>query len=207
MTKVYLIRHGFTDWMEKQILHGTSDRPLSDFGNRQADATAEFLKNVKFDRIYTSPLLRAKQTAEKIGRATGVDPIPVEDLKEEFYGILEGRRDWWPSVKTKPLIIPLYSYARITISTLTGEPFWKFKQRVVKTWDSLKKENPSGTIAVVAHSGVLRRILQYEFGGSRLSKNFGMTAASVSEIEVDGKGNARMVKVNQNAHLPGDNFI
>jgi broad specificity phosphatase PhoE len=207
MTKVYLIRHGYTDWMEKEILHGTSDRPLSDFGNRQADATAEFLKDVKFDRIYTSPLLRAKQTADKIGHTTGVDPTPVEDLKEEFYGVLEGRRDWWATVKTKPLIIPLYTYTRIIISTLTGEPFWKFKNRVITAWEAIKTDHPSGTIAVVAHSGVLRHILRHEFGGHRSSKKFGLTAASVSEIEVDGRGNAQIVKINQNTHLPGDNFL
>ncbi len=207
MTKVYLVRHGITDWMEKEILHGISDRPLSDTGSRQADATAEFLKEVKFDRIYTSPLLRAKQTAEKIGSKTGITPIPVEDLKEENYGIMEGKRDWWPTVKTKPFIIPFYSYTRIAISTLTGEPFWKFKQRIANVWESIKSENPTGTIAVVAHSGVLRHILRHEFGGSRMSKSFTMTAASVSEIEVDGKGNARVIKINQNAHLPGDNFL
>ena len=130
MTKVYLIRHGVTGWMEKEILHGISDQPLSDFGNQQADATAKFLQNVHFDRIYTSPLLRAKQTAEKIGQVVKVEPIPLEDLKEENYGVLEGRRDWWPTVKTKPFIIPFYSYTRIAISTLTGEPFWVFRKRI-----------------------------------------------------------------------------
>ncbi len=207
MTKVYLIRHGVTDWMEKQILHGISDRPLSDFGNQQADATAEFLKDVHFDRIYTSPLLRTRQTAEKIGRATGVEPIPIDDLKEENYGILEGGRDWWPTVKTKPLIVPFYQTTRITISTLTGEPFWAFRKRVERIWGTIKSENPSGTIAVVAHSGVLRHILRYEFGGSRSSKQYGLTTASVSELEVDGQGNAHIIKLNQNAHLPGDNFL
>lgn len=207
MTRVYLIRHGYTDWMEKEILHGTSDRPLSDFGNQQAEATAVFLKDVRFDRIYTSPLLRAKQTAEKIGRAVGVDLTPVEDLKEKFYGVLEGRRDWWATVKTKPLIIPFYAYTRIVISTLTGEPFWKFKSRVVKAWEAIKADHPSGTIAIVAHAGVLRHILRHEFGGPVYSRKFGLTAASVSEIEVNGRGKTRFIQINQNAHLPGDNFL
>jgi broad specificity phosphatase PhoE len=207
MTKVYLIRHGITDWMEKEILHGVSDRPLSAFGLQQADATAEFLKDVKFDRIYTSPLQRAAQTAEKIGASVGITPIPVEGLMEENYGILEGGRDWWPTVKTKPLIIPFYSYTRVAISTLTGEPFWAFRNRVVRTWETIKSDNPSGTIGVVAHSGVLRHILRHEFGGPRTSKKYTLTTASVSEIEVDGRGNARIIQINQNAHLPGDKFI
>ena len=207
MTKVYLIRHGYTDWMEKEILHGTSDRPLSEFGSRQADATAKFLKNTRFDRIYTSPLLRAKQTAEKIGAAVGLEPIPVANLKEEYYGVLEGKRDWWAVIKTKPLIIPFYAYTRIAISTITGEPFWVFKRRVINAWETIKEDHSSGSIGLVAHSGVLRHILRHEFGGSRFSKQFSLTACSISEIEVDGRGSARIIKLNQNSHIPGDNFL
>jgi len=207
MTQVYLIRHATTDWMEREILHGTSDRPLSEFGLQQAHATADFLKGIHFDRLYTSPLLRAKQTAEKISQVANIEPIEVDDLKEEYYGVLEGRRDWWLRVKTKPVLIPLHTSSRVVISALTGEPIWAFRRRVERAWKAIKAENPSGTIGVVAHSGVLRCILRHELGGSHLNKKFILSACSVSQIEVDGHKHARLVMLNQNDHLPGNNSL
>jgi broad specificity phosphatase PhoE len=205
MTNYYLIRHGFTDWIEQDILHGISDRPLSEFGQEQARATADYMRGKKVDRLYTSPLIRCKQTADVLSAALGVQPIEVEDLKEENYGILEGRRDWWGVVKKHPKIIPIYTVIRTTISTLTGEPVWQFKRRVVAVWEGIKSENPSGSVAVVGHSGVLRNILLHEFGGKRSS--ISLTTSSVTQFEVEVDGTARMIKLNHNDHLPGDQFL
>ena len=68
MTTFLLVRHGYTEWIEKEILHGISDLPLSEFGLKQAELTAQYLKNTKIDRMYSSPLLRTMQTAEKISK-------------------------------------------------------------------------------------------------------------------------------------------
>ncbi|MDP2966512.1 MAG: histidine phosphatase family protein [Pelolinea sp.] len=207
MTTFILVRHGYTDWIEKEILHGISDRPLSEFGLEQADATAKFLHNTKIDRMYSSPLIRAMQTAEKIGETTGAKPEPVADLREENYGWLEGKRDWWPTVKDRKSLIPFYIFTRVSISTLTGEPFWQFRQRVVNAWRKIKEENSSGTIAIVAHSGVLRTILTHEFGGTRFdTEKYSLTACSVSRIEVNGNS-PHIISLNENSHLPGDNHL
>lgn len=207
MTTFILVRHGYTNWIEKEILHGISDPPLSEFGLRQADATAAYLKGTKIDRIYSSPLLRAMQTAEKIGETTGVKPEPVADLREENYGWLEGKRDWWSTFKGRKSLIPFYIATRLSISALTGEPFWQFRQRVVNTWTKIKEENPSGTIAIVAHSGVLRTILTSEFGGTRSETDkYSLTACSVSRIEINGRG-PQIISLNENSHLPGDNRL
>jgi broad specificity phosphatase PhoE len=205
MTAYYLIRHGYTDWIEQEILHGISDRPLSEFGQQQARATAEYMRGKKVDRLYTSPLIRCKETADAVSSALGVKPIVIENLKEENYGVLEGRRDWWPVIKKKPAIIPFYAFIRTTISTITGEPVWQFKHRVVAAWEDIKAKNASGSVVVVGHSGVLRTILMKEFDFKR--NQISLTLSSVSQFEVDQESNARIIELNHSAHLPGENFL
>ncbi len=207
MTTFLLVRHGYTDWIEKQILHGISDRPLSEFGLKQAEATAQYLKSTRIDRMYSSPLLRAVQTAEKITETSGVKAIALDDLREEDYGWQEGKRDWWAYVKERKALIPFYVVSRLTINALTGEPFWKSKKRIGTVWEKIKQDNPEGTVAVVAHSGVLRIILLHEFGGSRLNVNtFPITACSVSRISINGNG-PQLLSVNEHDHLPGESTL
>ena len=65
---IYLIRHGETDYNRQKRLQGVTDIPLNAYGTELARKTSEGLKNVPFDRIYTSPLVRARRTAEIIIR-------------------------------------------------------------------------------------------------------------------------------------------
>ena len=58
---IYLIRHGETDWNRMKKLQGTTDIPLNAYGIELAEKTAEGLKDIPFDRIYTSPLIRARR--------------------------------------------------------------------------------------------------------------------------------------------------
>ena len=83
---IYLIRHGETDWNKTKRLQGVTDIPLNAYGIELAEKTAEGLKDVPFDRIYTSPLIRAKETAQII---LGTRQIPLlEDprIKEIGFG-------------------------------------------------------------------------------------------------------------------------
>ena len=64
--KIYLIRHGETDWNLEQRLQGATDIPLNENGLELARETAKGLQDVPFDVVYTSPLTRARQTAEII---------------------------------------------------------------------------------------------------------------------------------------------
>ena len=205
MTNYYLIRHGYTDWIEKEILHGISDRPLSDFGNEQARATAAYMRGKQVDVLYSSPLIRCTQTAAYLSDVLGVQPTIVEDLKEENYGILEGKRDWWVEIKKRPILITPYAIVRTTISTITGEPVWNFKKRVIAAWEGIKAENPSGSVAVVGHSGVLRNILMHEFNYKR--NEISLTTSSVTQFEIGDDSTALMIDLNHNAHLPGEQFL
>lgn len=79
--KLYLIRHGESA-AKKKRLEQTSETPLSDRGQKQAEAVAERFKNIKIDSIYSSAHLRARQTAEIISQKTGVSVEYWEHLAE-----------------------------------------------------------------------------------------------------------------------------
>lgn len=88
--KIYLIRHGETDWNVERKLQGRSDIPLNGEGKRLAKVTAEALADVAFSRIFTSPLMRAKETAMIIKGDREIPIIEEERIQEISFGIYEG---------------------------------------------------------------------------------------------------------------------
>ena len=87
---IYLIRHGETDWNKTKRLQGVTDIPLNACGIELAEKTAEGLKEVPFDRVYTSPLIRAKKTAEIIRGDRPIELVVTDGLKEISFGEYEG---------------------------------------------------------------------------------------------------------------------
>ena len=85
------IRHGQTDWNRDDRLQGSSDIPLNDFGRGQAHAAAELLRDGGWEVVVSSPLVRARETAEIIAAELGIELGPSYPmLIERDYGILEG---------------------------------------------------------------------------------------------------------------------
>ena len=83
MTTLLLVRHGETDWNAEGRLQGHTDRPLSDFGRRQAHELAEELDGEELEAIYSSDLARARETAEIVGRKLGLPTVLDPDLREK----------------------------------------------------------------------------------------------------------------------------
>ena len=90
---LYFVRHGQTDDNFKSIVQGRIDNPLNDTGRAQAKETGLKLKalNIPFDKLYTSPLKRAKESAEIINEVLNIKDMCEEfDLIEREFGNLEG---------------------------------------------------------------------------------------------------------------------
>ena len=85
---IYLIRHGQTELNSRHVLQGRSDSPLNDAGRRQAESAAKALSGIVFDRVYSSPLVRAVRTAEIITPYR--KPVVDNRLIEMDYGPYEG---------------------------------------------------------------------------------------------------------------------
>ncbi|MBR3004986.1 MAG: histidine phosphatase family protein, partial [Lachnospiraceae bacterium] len=87
---IYIIRHGQTEMNNVKALQGRSDHPLNETGVKQAEDTAELLadQGIKFDYVFSSPLIRAVQTAKLISPEN--EPVVDERLIEMDYGKYEG---------------------------------------------------------------------------------------------------------------------
>ncbi len=88
--KLYILRHGETDWNVRWKMQGQTDIPLNEKGRAQAAEAAERLKDTPFDAVYSSPLIRAYETAETIAAPHGLKVIKDERLKEMSFGEFEG---------------------------------------------------------------------------------------------------------------------
>lgn len=89
--KLYMIRHGETEWNKEQRLQGRSDVPLNEYGIYLAKETAKALKDYKFDEIYSSPLIRAYTTAEIIKGDRNINIVKDSRLTEMSFGDYEGK--------------------------------------------------------------------------------------------------------------------
>jgi broad specificity phosphatase PhoE len=87
---IYLVRHGETEWNKEEIFRGRKDVPLNERGLRQAEMTGRYFGGVAIDRICSSPLSRAVQTAEGIAGATMI-PVTRDDAFTDIaFGTWEG---------------------------------------------------------------------------------------------------------------------
>lgn len=90
MNAFYVLRHGQTDWNVAARLQGSTDIPLNDTGRQQARKAAEVLASEGIDRIISSPLSRALETAQLVGARIGVEPETDARLLERHFGLFEG---------------------------------------------------------------------------------------------------------------------
>ena len=90
-TTIGLFRHGQTDWNVDMRLQGISDIPLNEFGKQQAATAAKVLASQGWQKIVTSPLGRALETAEIVGQVLGISDFPIHNLLlERSFGVAEG---------------------------------------------------------------------------------------------------------------------
>lgn len=155
MTRICLIRHGETDWNTARRLQGHIDTPLNATGQRQAQATAALLAGHGFQALYTSDLLRARQTAAAAGTACGLQPQPEPRLRERHYGLFQGLTYDEAAVRHPEEYRrfhardPHYAFAG------GGESLTAFARRIGAALEDLARRHAGTAILVVTHGGVL----------------------------------------------------
>lgn len=151
--KLYFARHGRTDANAHMVGGGSIaelDAPLNQLGIQQAKELAESLKNVKFDTIISSPLNRARQTAELINAYHNVPIKIAPEWREREAGAYIDINSW----------NDLFDFNK-NIPVQDGESLKDFFKRVQTAIDSLKNEYKNKTILVVSHGGVQHVLYAY----------------------------------------------
>jgi len=198
---LYLIRHGATESNESKPprLQGRGiDGPLSAEGRRQAAAMAQWLASRGIDAVYSSPLCRARQTAEELARrckllAPGVRI--VEELIEADVGAWEGLS--WEEVEGRdPEAYRLFTTDASIHPYLGGENFTQVLARTLPAMDRIMAENAGRRVAVVAHNVVNRAYLAHWMNiPLRLYRSIPQDNCGVNVLRfTDGK--AKIVTIN-----------
>jgi probable phosphoglycerate mutase len=146
------VRHGVTDWNRQRRFQGLTDIPLNDEGIAQAQAAAGRLRDVGFDIVVSSPLIRAMQTAEIIGAASG-KPVAVDaGLIECDFGSFEGRPI--SEVMDEHGLAAVEALA--TILPEDGEPWPSVSARSLRCVGRWLDRHPQATILFVCHDAVMQ---------------------------------------------------
>ncbi|MBE5746257.1 MAG: histidine phosphatase family protein [Clostridiales bacterium] len=140
---IYFVRHGQTDWNKIGKIQGHIDIELNNEGKEQAQTVKEKLSGIKFDKVFSSPLKRAKETAKIICD----QEIIIDDrLIERFNGELEGK------LKKEIKVFPDFNNPNDTRFGI--EPLNNFKERINSFLDEILKMYKDKNILVVTHAGV-----------------------------------------------------
>ncbi|MEJ2264273.1 MAG: histidine phosphatase family protein [Anaerolineales bacterium] len=150
MTQLVLIRHGETDWNVEGRYQGQADPPLNARGMAQAERLAEELEQTGLEVLYTSPLLRARQTAEIVCEDLGI-PLQVEPRLMEIH-----QGDWQTRLRREieelyPEVFRRWEMEPWQVTPPKGEHLMQVQKRVNAAVDEIVTRHTSQTIGIVAH--------------------------------------------------------
>ena len=159
MGKLYIVRHGETEWNTLGRIQGHTDVALSDRGRRQAAALARRLAGVAFDAAYCSDLSRARETAQIILGTRDAPLYATPQLREYHKGIFEGL-----TVREYAQRYPdLYQASLRNDLDFAppggGETIRQTSARMAQFTAQLLAQNPSDTALIVGHGGSLRAVI------------------------------------------------
>ena len=144
---IYIVRHGQTDWNVLKKVQGQVDVELNETGIKQAEIIRDELVNVPIDLIISSPLIRARKTAEIINMEHNLPIIYDERIMERNFGKYEGME--LKNVDTQEL----WDYY-INKECNEAETIQELFQRVYSFYDEILDKYPDKNILVVTHGGV-----------------------------------------------------
>jgi len=174
--KITLVRHA--EVIEEYIgkYNGHIDIPISENGKQQAKELAEKLSHIKFDKIYCSDLLRAKQTLEQF--KLNQEVIYSDQLREKSWGKDEGK-------SFDDIIADGREYKNFEqwIDVLDGESITDYKNKIENYFNNIIFKNKKNNILVITHSGVIKTLLSV-LNNSSLEESFKISLPYANSIEI-----------------------
>jgi probable phosphoglycerate mutase len=187
-TRLCIVRHGETAWNAEHRVQGQLDIPLNRIGLTQAQAVGRALKDERFDAIYSSDLVRARQTADPIASFLSLKMLLDRDLRERHYGIFE--RLTYAEVQTRfPEDYARFAARDPEYAFRTGESLKDFSARSIAVVSKIVKQYEGRNILVFTHGGVLDKLYRF-ITGLPLSaeRDFGIPNAGLNRIEIGAAG-------------------
>ncbi len=201
MTRIYLVRHGETAWNAEGRWQGTLDIPLGEVGHQQAQALAKHLKDRPIAAIYSSDLSRARDTAEPLSRAKGLEIQTDARLRELDFGVFQGLthdeiRAKYPEEERELFV----DYLDFVLPE--GESRRAVQARVYEMWQEVVRRHPNSEVVVMSHGGPVRLLLLKLFDDQveRMLKvplpNVSVTTitAEGDKLELEGLGETTHLK-------------
>lgn len=201
-TTVFLICPGVTDWHRDDKLLGRRDIPLNQEGKAQAEHLAQALDGIHIAEVISSPLQRALQTADVIGRRFGIETARDNRLIDFHLGAWEG--------KPASAILDTPEYQQFLSAPMNaaipgGDNHEDVKRRAVAAIEQALEDNPSGAaIAIITHARVIRLLLAHYMAAPPATYHqiqLGPASLSVLQFSHDSHL-ARVVAVNWRGSLP-----
>lgn len=177
---IYLIRHGETTGDIEDRFGGDYEDHLTEKGQEQSRQLSEKLADKGIETIFSSPKIRAQETARILNQKLNIEIETVEDIRERnHYGVMTGM------IKTEarkeyPDLIKLLSDTRNTIKG--GEDYYGFGQRIEKGLEKITTSNHK-TVAVVSHGGPIRYFFREIMGKGEIK----IGDCAFAELETQGK--------------------
>lgn len=192
--KIYFVRHGETDWNKERKIQGQVDIPLNEFGRHLARETAKGLRDVPFDVCFTSPLGRARETAEIILQGRDVPILEDKRILEMNFGVLEGKccsKEGWDVPDSFQMFFddPVHYQA-----PEGGEDFQAVRKRTgdFLNWLFAQEQYRDSTVLVTTHGAAMAGLLNNlkkkplaEYWGVGVHKNCGVTEVDVTDGRID----------------------
>ncbi|NMA87109.1 MAG: histidine phosphatase family protein [Tissierellia bacterium] len=158
MRKIYLIRHGESQWNVLRKIQGQKDIPLTDKGRKQAELAGEKLSEENIDIIYSSDLKRASETAEIIGQNIGIEPIYNMSLREINFGIWEGLSNDSMNSKYRDEVC-LWRREPEKLNIQEAENLYDVQRRAMNFLNFILENEKDENILVVSHGVTLKTII------------------------------------------------
>ena len=153
MSRLILVRHSEPQEDARGRCYGSLDIGLSASGREHARALAARLARLAYEAVYTSPRLRARETAEPVAAVHSLDLVADDRLRELDFGALEGRT-YDEIAESEPELYRAWMSTPTQVRFPGGESFADLKERAIDALDRIRQAHE--TAVIVTHGGVLR---------------------------------------------------
>ncbi len=185
MTTIYLMRHGQSQAnVEGIFANGDNGFPLTDEGRIQAKMAARYLKLRNIRKIYTSPILRARETSRIVSSDLEIEPQLLDEIREFHVGELEGQLIEGEAERAFLELVRSWIDGKIDKRIPNGESHREVIDRFWKAMNTVVSECPEGEALMVSHGGFLSMTLPFVCNGIDPKRFFSRSGISINNCAI-----------------------